>query len=82
MIGNIRKEEDYSEAEFNPLEINENILSFERVSDMYKYETIVNRTDGDLKIDLPSNFDKVYSLNSNGSVLMPYGGITIRKNSK
>ncbi|MBR2840686.1 MAG: glycoside hydrolase family 13 protein [Bacilli bacterium] len=78
-IGNVRKEEYYSEAEFNPLEINEKTLSFERISDKYKYETIVNRTDEEIKIDLPQNFDKIYTLNSNRNVLKPHGGITIRK---
>ena len=85
-IGYIRNNERFLEqANFEINNLTNNIFSFERKNDRNSILVMVNRTDQEQDIIIPSeyqNYEKVYTLKK-GSLnkLKPYGGIAIKKST-
>ena len=83
-IGEIRKMEPFMEsADFRILEVNSDIISFERIKNLEKMFVAINRSEEGKRIEIPeeySNSKKVYKLKkSNSGFLAPKGGIAIKK---
>lgn len=84
-IGNIRESEQLlKEADLNMLDINKELLMFERFNDEDSLLVAINRTDNEKGFLLPSGYEKtesgVYTLKrSLPGKLNPYGAVAIKK---
>lgn len=83
-IGNVRKRETFLEiADIDVIDINKNIIIFERKDENDSLLTIVNRTDREIDIDIPKEYEnhqKKYTLKkSKIEKLYPHGAIALKK---
>lgn len=85
-MGAIKRNEKFLEtAEFNPLDINDKYLMYERVSDEEKMLIAVNKNGEELDFLVPEEYDKsesgVYTLKKSlVGHLNPYGAIAVKSN--
>lgn len=83
-IGSIRGKEKFLEqADLNIVDINKQYMMFERTSEDAEILVLVNRTQFDSEISIPSKYEKcnkVYSLKkSTRKKLTPYGGVAVKR---
>lgn len=83
-IGRIRNRELFLEqADLDILDINKKYMMFERLNDLERTLIVVNRTNEEVKLSIPSQYEGLeptYNLNkAKRKILTPYGGIVLKK---
>lgn len=82
-LGQVRKRiQNIGEFDFKILNISKEILVFERASNNTSIIVIINRTDNQVTIDIPSKYlnpeTEIFSINRQNNTLLPYGGIILK----